>query len=992
MTREEWQRIKQVSMDALERPEAERQAYVTRACDGDASLAREVLALLQSVDRASDLFENPALATRRALTPGVQLGPYEVLGPIGAGSMGEVYRAQDHRLGREVAIKVLPVVFTADPDRVRRFEQEAKAAGGINHPNIVTIYDIGSDDGEPYVVSELLEGETLRERLERPMPIDAAVEFARQVAEGLAAAHAKGIVHRDLKPENLFVTRDDRVKILDFGLAKLMAGAGAAPAEGTQPGTVMGTAGYMAPEQVRGGHVDHRSDLFALGAILYEMLAGRRAFDAPSSVETMHAIVASEPANLPEVRPEVSDRLAGVVTRALEKDPEQRFQSARDLAAELHGISATHAAHADGTRPRRGRSMASRLAAAAALGAVVLIGFVLYRQLRPPAIVERDSIVVGDIVNETGDGVFDGALKQALLIQLEPSPFLSIVSESAVRQALRMMGRSADDRLTTDVARGVCQREGAKAIVTGSLAALGQRYVINLNAADCLSGDAFAREQEEADRKETIVAALARATTRLRSKLGESLSSVERFDAPAERATTSSLEALKSFSQGVSARARGADGQAITFLNRALELDPNFPMAHIRLSSIFSTAAEFERAARHAKAAFDKKDLVGERERLAIEYGYYKRVTGELDRAIAALEVFRQTYPRDADPSLNLSSIYSQTGDYESAAKEALDAIRLKAPAAQATAALARARLAMKQFDEARKFSETGSTATLSVAQRSFLYYLSFIAGDEATMQKQVASTAGTAGEPYVRVWHAHAAMARGRVRDSREEFRQTVAASQRVGLQEFAATAEALQAIGEAAAGNQADARRVAHASVERAFGRHSSGLAAVALALSGAVDEASDLGDRLHEAYPVDTLLNNVWLTCARALIASQRGTPQDGLEILRAAVPYELGWTSYYLPSYVRGLLYLQARDGANARAQFQNILDHQGVMPVSPLYSLASLQIARAAAMSGDAAASRGAYERFFSTWKSADAGHPLLARARTEYQIVRSTPE
>jgi tetratricopeptide (TPR) repeat protein len=460
---------------------------------------------------------------------------------------------------------------------------------------------------------------------------------------------------------------------------------------------------------------------------------------------------------------------------------------------------------------------------------------------------------------------------------------------------------------------------------------------------------------------------------------------VQRFDAPAERATTTSLEALKSFSQAMSARARGADGQAITFLNRALERDPNFPMAHIRLSSIFSTAAEFERAAQHAKQAFDKKDLVGERERLAIEYGYYKRVTGEIDKAIAALEVFRQTYPRDADPALNLSSIYAQTGDYEAAAKEALEAIRLKAPMAQATAALARARLALKQFDEARKFSETGSAATLSVAQRSFLYYLSFISGDDATMQKQVASTAGTAGEPYVRVWHAHAASARGRFRESREEFRQTVAASQRSGLQEFGATVEALEAIGEAAAGNQDDARRFARASVDRAFGRHSTGLAAVALALSGAADEASELGDRLHQTYPVDTLLNNVWLACARASIAGQRGTPQDGLEMLKAAVPYELGWTSYYLPSYVRGLLYLQARDGTNARAQFQTILDHQGVMPVSPLYSLASLQIGRAAALSGDTTAARAAYERFFSSWKTADAGHPLLTRARAEYQ-------
>src|SRR5262245_33602128 len=629
MTREEWQRIKLVSMEALERPESERETFVSRACDGDGALVREVLSLLASVDRAASLFEQPALIARGALTPGVHLGPYEVIEPLGAGSMGEVYRGRDDRLGRDVAIKVLPILFTADPERVRRFEQEARAAGVLNHPNIVTIYDIGSNDGAPYVVSELLEGETLRERLARPLPVDVAVRFAQQVADGLDAAHAKGIVHRDLKPENLFVTRDDRIKILDFGIAKLMTGTGSAPVDATLPGTVMGTAGYMAPEQVRGAPTDHRADVFALGAILYEMLAGRRAFTGPSTVETMHAIVATEPVTLTQIRSDVPVRLASVVVRALEKDPERRYQTVGALAAELRDIASTGTGRMDVAPVGLGRAWSWRLAFAGAIVVALIAGASFIRRRSP--VVQRDSIVVGGIRTETGDNVFDGALTQALLIQLEPSPFLSIVSESAVRQALRMMGRSADDRLTPDVARQVCEREGAKAILTGSLAALGSRYVLNLNAADCLSGDPFAREQEEADRKETVVAALARATTRLRGKLGESLSSVQRFDAPAERATTTSLEALKSFSQGVSARSRGADGQAITFLNRALQLDPNFPMAHIRLSSIFSTAAEFERAAKHAQQAFDRKDQVGERERLTIEYGYYKRVTGEID-------------------------------------------------------------------------------------------------------------------------------------------------------------------------------------------------------------------------------------------------------------------------------------------------------------------------------------------------------------------------
>src|SRR5262245_13779834 len=422
MTRDEWRRIKRIALEALEQPEAERHGYVTRASAGDAAVELEVRSLVASTERASDLFENATLDTRGALTPGVQLGPYEVLNPIGAGSMGEVYRAQDGRLGRKVAIKVLPLVFAVDPDRVRRFEQEARAAGLLNHPNIVTIYDIGEDAGAPYVVSELLEGETLRERLERPMPIDAAVRFAAQVAEGLAAAHAKGIVHRDLKPENLFVTREDRIKILDFGLAKLVAGSGAIPVEGTQPGTVMGTAGYMSPEQVRGGQTDHRSDLFALGAILYEMLAGRRAFDGPSAVETMHAIVANTPESLSAIRPGIPESLASVVERALEKDPQQRFQTARELAEALQAVAAAPDAFGEESIRRRQRQGIRRLVTAGVLATSMIGGALIVRYLRTPVVVQRDSVVVGDIANQTGDAVFDGAVKQALLIQLEPSP------------------------------------------------------------------------------------------------------------------------------------------------------------------------------------------------------------------------------------------------------------------------------------------------------------------------------------------------------------------------------------------------------------------------------------------------------------------------------------------------------------------------------------------------------------------------------------------
>ena len=987
MTRTEWQRVKRVSAEALQMPVANRDAYVVHACGGDPDLEREVRSLLASADLASDLFEQQSLATQPTLTTGLQIGPYEIAGLLGTGAMGEVYRARDDRLGRDVAIKVLPVLFAADPDRIRRFEQEARSAGVLNHPNVVTIYDVGSYAGAPYVVSELLEGETLRQRLGRPMPLDVAVDFARQVAEGLAAAHEKGIVHRDLKPENLFVTREGRLKILDFGLAKLVSDAGDLRPEGTTPGTVLGTVGYMAPEQVRGGPADHRSDLFALGSILYELLSGKRAFEGASAIETMSAILTSEPPPLSRLRADIPGHLERLVERALAKQPEQRIQSAREFVAALDSLEPSGVRRTAAAKVRRSRSIARLVLAvvvlaAAGLGAAFLVGW------SRPAAVQRDYVVVGDIDNTTTDSVFDGAIKQALLIQLEPSPFLAIMSDSTVRQTLRLMNRSADEHLTPEVAREICQREGAKATVGGSIAQMGSRYVINLTAADCLSGDAFAREQEEADQKENVLIALARATSRLRGKLGESLSSVQRYDAPVEHVTTTSLEALKSLSLAVNARARGADDQAVTFLNRAIELDPDFPAAHVRLSAIYSVAGELELAAQHAKHAYEHRSKTGERERLTIEHAYYKRVTGELDKAVLTLTTWRQLYPRDFDPPLQLSGIHSQTGEYQMAADEARDAIRLNAPAAQASAALGRAYLGLNRFDETAALNKASPP---SVSQRSLQFGLDFMRGDDAAMEADVAPYKGTLGEPYIRLWHALGLAARGRYRESREQFRLTQEAALRYGLREVAATTVALEAVSEAMAGHADIARQRAEASVKGFFGRNSAGIAATALALAGASDEATQLEVRLGEGYPNDTLVNELYRPCVRALVASRQGQPGEGLELLKRAAPYELGWTSYYLPSYIRGVLYLDAHDPHNARREFQNILDHQGVMPGLPQFVFAYRDLGRAASQDGDPAAATAAYDRFVALWKGADPGLPLLSSVRAEREHLTAAP-
>jgi tetratricopeptide (TPR) repeat protein len=685
----------------------------------------------------------------------------------------------------------------------------------------------------------------------------------------------------------------------------------------------------------------------------------------------------------------VTPALQATVDRALQKDPEQRFQSARDLATELRTLAGVvdEDAH-DRWIFRRPVAGLRYVVALATIVAVVLGALGLWRLLRPARVTERETVVLGEIANSTGDPVFDGAMRQALLIQLDQSPFLRIAPESDVRATLRMMERSPDDHLTPESAREVCQRQGAKATILGSLAALGGQYVLDLNAADCVSGDAFAREQDQAASKEEVLQALSRAARRLRGKLGESLNSVQRYDTPMERASTASLEALRNLSQAAAARARGADAQAITLLNRAIALDPEFPLAHIRLSAIYSVAGEFEVSAQYARRAYEHRQRVGGRERLAIEHAYYKRVTGELDKGIATLQAWKEIYPQDWDPSNQLSGIYSQTGDYQNAVNESREAIRLNAPSAPSIASLERGLMGLNQFDEVKKLNET--SGPMSAAQRSLEYGLAFIRRDDIDMARQIEALKGTLGEPYIRGWHAQAVSSSGRFADAREQFRLTVGESERFGLHEVSATMMAFEAVGEAAAGHRREARQGAAASLERSFGRQSSGLAAIALALAGDTEQALQLDTRLSKAFPLDTLLNQVLLPSARALVALNRNRPEEGLDALRQAVPYELGWTSYYLPSYVRGLLYLDAGDGPNAQAQFTNILDHSGVLAISPLYALARLQSARASVLSHDPAAAKKAYEEFLAGWKDADPDVPVLQAARTEYaQLTRA---
>jgi eukaryotic-like serine/threonine-protein kinase len=590
MTPERWQQIHDVLEKALELAPSERSAFLERACSSDQSLRQEVEALLASSDDVRTSFLLQFSAPRVTLTAGTKLGEYEVRSLLGSGGMGEVYRARDSRLGRDVAVKVLPPFVSSDPNRLRRFEQEARAAAALNHPNILAVHQMGTHEGAPYLVSELLEGETLRKPIGRGrLAVRKAIDYGVQIARGLAAAHEKGIVHRDLKPENLFVTKDGRVKILDFGLAKLTQpqsslGSSAPTQMGeTEPGMVMGTVGYMSPEQVRGQTTDHRADIFAFGAVLYEMLAGKRAFQKPTSPETMTAILNEDPPGISQVAPDLSPSLQRVVHRCLEKNPEQRFQSASDLAFALDALSdsgSSSSANATNVVTGAGRRWKIIVPAVVAVLALSIGGyFVFFRH--KPKLTDKDTIVLADFANSTGDPIFDDTLRTALAVSLQQSPFLSVLPDSTVASTLQLMTRPVGTKLTTEVTRELCQRAGSKAYIAGSIGSLGSEYVVGLKAVNCQSGDTLAQEQVTAASKEKVLEALTEAASKLRSELGESLATVQKFDVRLAQITTPSLEALKAYTLGGQVEERKGSAAALLYYQRAIELDLNFAMAYI---------------------------------------------------------------------------------------------------------------------------------------------------------------------------------------------------------------------------------------------------------------------------------------------------------------------------------------------------------------------------------------------------------------------------
>jgi serine/threonine protein kinase/predicted Zn-dependent protease len=1020
MTPEQWQRIRPILESALELEPASRPAFLDGACE-DAFVRREVESLLASHELRSSFLESPAVAqvdpdqisvSLLACTAGMKLGPYDIQSLLGTGGMGEVYRARDTRLDRTVAIKVLPAHLSSDPVRRQRFEREARAIAALQHSNICTLYDVGHQSGTDYLVMEYLEGETLASRLVKgPLPLDLSLRYGIEVADALDTAHRHGIVHRDLKPGNIFVTAHGECKVLDFGLAKLgeeksssELSTGAGPEVLTGPGQAVGTVAYMSPEQARGEDLDARTDLFSFGVMLYEMATGKLPFSGKTSAVAFKAILDETQEAPTQLNAKLPERLDEIVAKALEKDRDLRYQSAASLHADLKLLKRDTESARVSAAPSKG--VRENLSVRGLLGirwklivpiALVISMFATSSYLyfhRPPKLTEKDTIVLTDFINTTGDPVFDGTLRQGLAVQLEQSPFLSLVSDQRIQQTLRLMGRPADTKLTPEIARDLCQRVGSKAYLSGSIASLGSQYVLGLKAVSCLTGDTLAEEQERATGKEQVLSTMDQAAPRMRANLGESLSSIQKFDMPIEQVTTSSLEALKAYSLGARARNEQGDLVATSFFKRAIELDPDFAAAYASLGVAYGNLEDDGLQNENLQKAFALRNRVSERERYRISSMYYGSMTGEMEKAKPILELWAKTYPRDAMPYIDLSAEAMALGHWENALASGLDGLRLDPDNSVANENLASIYLALDRLDESRAILDQVKTRKSDSEWDHFvLYQIAFLRGDTADMQQQLtwANEHPESGMVYAVASDTEAYS--GRLSKGRNLLNRAVDAARHDSLKVAAACWKAYGALREAELGNPDEADREAASALSMASSPDVKLLSALALARAGDVTGAERVLKELERTIVPDSDFDSYWLSATRAAIEIDRGKPVRALRYLEKALCCELGsgavvpMATMY-PVYLRGQAYLAAAQGQLAAAEFQKMLSHRGLMSNFPLGALAHLDLARAYTLQGDTARARASYQDFFTLWKDADPDIPLLIAAKSEYAKLR----